>query len=129
MTAYVLDASYLIALANGKDALHEKAVGFEPSLRDARPAIHSIALAEAVTVLTMKVKDDATTAREVFDALHDDAEVVHTTDHLLARAMALVEKDPRLSLSDAASIVLATERKARVVSFDNAFDQHVKRVP
>lgn len=129
MSGYVLDASYLIALANAKDALHSRALAFEPTLSSAPRVIHSIALAEAVTVLTMKVKDDARTARDLFDALHDDAEVIHSTDDLMARGMALVEKDTRLSLSDAASIVLASDRKATIVSFDGAFDRHVRRVP
>lgn len=129
MTTHVIDASYLIALANDQDSLHPKAIGFEPILAGSIRAMHSVALAEAVTMLTMKVKDDAQTARHVFDAIHDDVEIVHSSDDLLARGMALVEKDARLSLSDAMTIALTMERSARVVSFDSAFDRHVKRVP
>lgn len=129
MTEYVVDASYLIALANRQDGLHAEALKFEPKLGGSPRSIHSIALAEAVTVLTMKVKDDAKTARELFDAIHDDFDILHTTEDLMSRGMALVEKDPRLSLSDAMSIAIALERKAPVVSFDAAFDRHAKRVP
>lgn len=124
-----MDASYLIALANARDSLHPKAIGFEPTLAGSIRAIHSVALAETVTVLTMKVADAARTARHLYDAMHDDVEIVHTSDDLLARGMTVVEKDPKLSLSDAMTIALAVERNARVVSFDSAFDRHVKRVP
>lgn len=127
----LVDASFLVALANDKDQWHDAAARAAPAARAAAPwRTHALALGEVVAVLGPRVGGRAT--RDVYEAIRDTVEVALPTLEDLDAAMAhVLRHDGGLSLSDALFVVFAARAgDDRILSFDSGFDQAgLRRIP
>jgi predicted nucleic acid-binding protein len=119
-----LDSSFVIALADGDDQFHEKAVNVLPRLGPQR-IISELVLSESVSAVGARLGVKA--GRTVFENLLYDSmtKAVFGNRRLYERAMAIYARySGRLSFADSVSVRIMYDEKVReIASFDSDFDR------
>lgn len=129
--AFLLDASFVIALLDPKDQWHKAAKAAWPMVaKDPVRLVHTFTIMESVN--TVAPRRGGKLAQIVYDTLWDECQVVEPDRRMLDDAMDVVLRfDGGLSLSDALSVhVVQSRRLKAIVSFDRDFDAAgIARVP
>ncbi len=116
------DASYFVALADGKDRWHADAERIRRTVPQ-EFLVSDLVVAEAVTIVGGRRGGKA--AQILYEYFVDAADIAFVEEALLNEAMVLhLQHDGRLSVSDCVSVALMGRRGIRdIVSFDSDFDR------
>lgn len=116
----IADSSYFVALADGKDRWHKRALRLDVP---AKLVITDLIVAESVTIVGERGGGKA--AKMLYEYFVDDCEIVFVDAELLDETMALhLLYDGTISVADCASVALMSrEGIGEIVSFDSDFDK------
>jgi predicted nucleic acid-binding protein len=120
----IVDASFLVAFKNRRDALHEKAAAHMPVVASRAPMlVHEYAFAEIVTVLLARsgLQVAVETGRELLESA--EVEIVPASSRFgRSWERFSAQRGTRHSLADAALLALAQERGvSAIATFDREF--------
>ncbi len=122
---YFVDSSYIIALVNENDSLHEHALELLDLIEENECYINSLAISEAITVIGNKI--DVTTAISTFNLLNEIFNVMDQYDNkdFFDRTMLIYEKyNAKLSFTDSSIIVnMESNGIENLISFDKEFER------
>lgn len=122
---YFVDSSYIIALVNENDSLHEHALELLDLIEENECYINSLAISEAITVLGNKI--DVNTAISTFNLLNEIFIVIDHCDKkdFFDKTMLIYEKyNAKLSFTDSSIIVnMENNDIENLISFDKVFEK------
>ncbi len=120
---YFIDSSYIIALINQNDSLHQRSLEYLNLIEENECYISNLIINEVVTVIGNKI--DLKTAVSAFDLLYDIFIVLDEYDDkdLNYNTMLIYEKyNAKLSFTDSSIIVnMHNEGIDNLISFDEEF--------
>lgn len=120
---YFIDSSYIIALINQNDSLHQRSLEYLNLIEENECYISNLIINEVVTVIGNKI--DLETAVTAFDLLYDIFIVLDEYDDkdLNYNTMLIYEKyNAKLSFTDSSIIVnMHNEGIDNLISFDKEF--------
>lgn len=116
-----VDSTFFVAVADGKDHWHEKAVDIPKELLE-EATTSDYVISESVTIIGQRGGGRA--GLDLYHFIQDNFRVVYADEELLKSSMdTFTEHDGTLSVADATSVeIMRQQGISRIISFDEDFD-------